>query len=88
MVEETVVRLSPGELPHKMQGSLKAVDLPEFRDALRMAVAEAVESGSKKDKDAWKDVLKSIPFRFEAVFFVGGFAKTCPRNFPLYDGVS
>lgn len=69
MIEETVVRLSPGELPHKMQGSLKAVDLPEFRDALRMAVAEAVESGSKKDKDAWKDVLKNIPFRFEADFF-------------------
>ena len=68
MLEPTVVRLSPGELPHKMQGSLKAVDLPELRDALRVAVAEAIEDEktSKKDLAAWKDVLLNIPFRFEA----------------------
>lgn len=69
MLEPTVVRLSPGELPHKMQGSLKAVDLPELRDALRVAVAEAIENGntSKKDLASWKEVLLSIPFRFEAM---------------------
>ena len=69
LLEPTIVRLSPGELPHKMQGSLKAVDLPEMRDALRVAVAEAIEDDkvSKKDLASWKDVLLNIPFRFEAI---------------------
>ena len=71
LLEPTVVRLSPGELPHKMQGSLKAVDLPELRDALRVAVAEALDDAnvSRKDKAAWKDVLQNIPFRFEVGVF-------------------
>ena len=67
LTQMTLVRLSPGEIPHKMQGSLKASDLTEMRDALRLAVAEALEGKlSKKEKQAWKDALLAIPFRFEA----------------------
>ncbi|CAK9010328.1 unnamed protein product [Durusdinium trenchii] len=38
LTEPIVVYLNPGELPHKMVGSLRAFDASEMRDALRQAV--------------------------------------------------
>lgn len=68
LTQETLVRLNPGDLPHKMAGTLRATDLPEIRDALRIAVAEALQGPDlkRKEKQAWKDALQAIPVRFEA----------------------
>lgn len=69
------VSLNPGEVPRKCKGALKAVSLPEMHDALRIAVAECIEDPTvpRKTKMAWKDVLMSIPFTFEACFFLNMF---------------
>ena len=49
-----------------MVGSLKASDPPELRDALRQAIAHAIEAKkSRKELQEWEAVLKSTVFHFE-----------------------
>ena len=68
LTEPVLVYLNAGELPHKLKGSLKGFDPPEMRDALRQAVSAAVENAlGKKILKAWKEVLMSVPMRFEAL---------------------
>lgn len=67
LTEPIVVYLNPGELPHKMVGSLRAFDASEMRDALRQAVSHAISNKkSKKILNQWHGILLSTPFRFEA----------------------
>ena len=62
------VHLSSGELPHKMVGSLNPMDAPELRDAMRMAVAEAVrENRPRKEMQEWKSILLSTVVKFSVV---------------------
>ena len=61
------VFVNSGELPHEMKGNLRACDPPEMRDALRQAVAKAVESGAPNSVlNKWHEVLMSVVFHFEA----------------------
>lgn len=61
------VFVNRGELPHEMKGNLRACDPPEMRDALRQAVANAVESGAPNSVlNKWHEVLMSVVFHFEA----------------------
>lgn len=67
--DPVVVYLNPGELPHQHQGALKACDPPEMRDALRQAVAKAIDDGlSAKQLNEWKECLMSVVFHFQARF--------------------
>ena len=62
-----LVYVCPNELPHQLAGSLKAFDPPEMRDALRQAVARAIDSkASKKTMKEWQSILMSVAVRFEA----------------------
>ena len=69
MTEPILVYVNPGELPHTMKGSLKTFCPPELRDAMRQAVANAIDQkSSKKVLEDWRNILLSVPIRFE----VGG----------------
>ena len=62
-----LVHVSPGQMPHKHIGALKAVDPPEVRDAFRFAIAEAIQNkASRATLSAWKEMLMSVEVRFEA----------------------
>ena len=65
--DPVLVYLNPGECPHQLIGSLRAFDPPEMRDAMRQAIARAIETKvGKKVLKEWHEILMSIPFRFEA----------------------
>ena len=67
LTEPILVYLNPGEIPHKLKGSLRAFDAPEMRDALRQAVGLAIsEKKSRKVLQEWHEILMGVPFRFEA----------------------
>ena len=61
-----VVILSPGELPHKLIGALRSIDPPEPREALRQAVANAIDrKAGSRILDGWGEILMSCVMRFE-----------------------
>ncbi|CAK0892261.1 unnamed protein product, partial [Prorocentrum cordatum] len=63
----TVSHVMGEDLPHKRKGQLRAVCSPELRDALRVAIAEDVDTGDEDKLNAWAKILMSIPFRFKVV---------------------
>ena len=65
---ETVIFVNGGDtMPHENKTQLKAVSPPELRDALRMAVADAVRNGESDDTlKQWRKCIQSIPVRFKA----------------------
>lgn len=68
LLDPILVYLNPGEIPHKMKGTLRAFDASEMRDALRQAVHRSMsEKHSRKVLAKWHEILLSVPFRFEAL---------------------
>ena len=65
---ETVIFVNDGDtMPHENKTQLKAASPPELRDALRMAVADAVRNGESDDTlKQWRKCIQSIPVRFKA----------------------
>ena len=61
-----VVVLNSSEVPHDMIGALKPVDPPEPREALRQAVARAIDAKApRRVLEEWAEVLMSTVVRFE-----------------------
>ena len=61
-----VVVLNSGELPHNLIGALRSVDPPEPCEALRQAVARAIDAKQpRRVLDEWREILMSCAVRFE-----------------------
>ena len=66
MPDTMVVVLNSGELPHNLIGALRSVDPPEPREALRQAVARAIDAKQpRRVLDEWREILMSCAVRFE-----------------------